>query len=139
MRVLACVGALVIMAGGVGCAVPMTTTSSPPTGTAVVVQNKSVVDVEVFIWDGGNRGTRLGPVAAGDTASFKVPETITSVAGPYYLEARTVQGSGYPAQSESFALRTGYRITWAIPPVDAVGAAPEDPPTDTASKQPGQD
>ena len=123
MRVLGYVGALAFMAGG-GCSYSMTPAELPP--PTVIVHNESDVDVEVFLWDGWNRATRLGTLAASDTTSFLVPDTVTAAPGPYHLEARGLGGVVYPVQSETFELRPGYRITWPLPPTPALGAGMPD-------------
>jgi hypothetical protein len=138
MRVLTYVGALVVATSAAGCSVATTSPPGPPR-TAVIVQNESTFDVEVYLWDGWNRATRLGFVSAGDTADLDVPEAVIAAMGPYSLEARPTVSAEYPTNSERFALRAGYRITWAIPPADALGAAREEIPSDTVSRPPGHD
>jgi hypothetical protein len=106
--------------------------------TIVLVQNQSPFDVDVFVWDGWDRATRLGLVGAGDTLDLDVPETVLAATGPYSLEARPTVGAEYPTSSEQFALRVGYRITWAIPASDALGAAHDESTSDTAAGPPGR-
>jgi hypothetical protein len=136
MQVLTYVGALAVVTGVAGCSAAMPSGAGPAeVRTAIIVQNESHFDVDVYMWDGSDRATRLGLVATGDTADFDVPATVMASAGPYSLEARPTVSGEYPTNSEQFALRPGYRITWAIPPADAVGAADKAPP-DTALSEP---
>lgn len=136
MRVLAYVGALVVVTGVAGCSAAMPAGAGPTeVRTAIIVRNESYFDVDVYMWDGSDRATRLGFVATGNTTDFDVPATVMASAGPYSLEARPTVSGEYPTNSEEFALRPGYRITWAIPPADAVGAADQElsdtaPPND---------
>jgi len=142
MQVLTYVGALVVVTSATGCSMATTTTSAAPPAplrTVVLVQNQSTLDVEVFLWDGWNRATRLGFVGAHDTLDLDVPETVLAAAGPYSLEARPTVGGEYATNSEPFKLREGYRITWAVPPSESVGAAADGAPSDTvAGGPPGQ-
>jgi hypothetical protein len=139
MRMLAYVGALVTVTSVTGCSVATTNAPGPaPLRTAVIVQNRSALDVEVFLWDGWDRATRIGAVRARDTVDLDVPEDVLAAVGPYALEARPTAGGEYATNSERFALRPGYRITWTIPPSEAMGAAPDDAPSDTMAGPPGQ-
>ena len=129
MRVFTYVSALAVAASASGCSYATTNAAPEPVRTVVLVQNQSQFDVDVFVWDGWDRGTRLGLVGAGDTLDLDVPETVHAATGPYSHEARPTVGAEYPTNSERFALRVGYRITWAIPASDALGAAHDDSTT----------
>lgn len=135
MRVLTRVCALALTTGGIGCSYSMATGAPLEKLQAIIiVQNQSALEVEVYVWDGEDRATRLGSMTARDTVKFPVPETVLAAAGPYYLEARSPERSERPIHSDRFALRNNLRITWVIPPLKVVEVAPDDEPAppDTA-------
>lgn len=118
MRVLTRLCALAVTTGGIGCSYSMSSGAPVEKLQAmIIVQNQSALEVEVFVWDGENRATRLGELTARDTVKFPVPETVTEAAGPYFLEARSTERPERPIRSDTFALRSNLRITWVIPPL----------------------
>lgn len=72
------------------------------------------MDIDVRRNDG--RGSRLGFVPGGDTATFALSEAVTAGAAWIRFEASPVRSSGQPFVSEPFQVREGEQITWSVPP-----------------------
>lgn len=117
MRVLTRLCALAVTTGGIGCSYATSTAPMEKLQAMIIVQNQSALEVEVYVWDGENRATRLGEMPARDTVKFPVPEMVTAARGPYFLEARSAERPDRPIRSDTFALRSNLRITWLIPPL----------------------
>jgi hypothetical protein len=72
--------------------------------------------MDVYLIRNDEQRIRLGFVAGGETATFKLPATLTAGAMSIRFEARPVRGSGPRVMSEPFAVSPGEELTWSISP-----------------------
>jgi len=89
---------------------------TPDSSAKVRIENRSSLDMDIYIRPTSARATRLGFVPASDTAEFALARALTAGSAAFHFEARPVRGSGRPVVSEPFAARAGEEIFWSIPP-----------------------
>jgi hypothetical protein len=91
-------------------------TPTPDSSSEVRIENRSSLDMDIYVRLTSGRATRLGFVPASDTAKFAVARALTAGSAAFLLEARPVRATGRPVLSEPFATRAGEEIFWSIPP-----------------------
>jgi hypothetical protein len=96
-------------AGGSGSGGP-----SPDSGAKVRIENRSSLDMDIFIRPPLKPSVRLGFVPASDTAEFTLARVLTAGSASFRLEARPVRAGGMSVVSEPFT--SGEEIFWSIPP-----------------------
>lgn len=91
---------------------------SPEPGeqTRARIENRSSLDVDIFVRRNDGRVSRLGFAPGNETTTFALPTTLTAGAAWVRFEARPVRGSGDPTVSEPFPVKMGDEITWSVPP-----------------------
>jgi hypothetical protein len=89
---------------------------APDSSPKVRIENRSTLDMDIYLRPMSNRPTRLGFVPASDTVEFAVARGLTAGSPAFHLEARPVRGTGRPVLSELFAAGAGEEIFWSIPP-----------------------
>jgi hypothetical protein len=82
----------------------------------VRVENRSSVDMDIYLLRSDGQSIRLGFVGGGETSTFALPATVTAGTTSIRFEARPVRRSGRPVTSEPFGLSKGEEIQWSIPP-----------------------
>ena len=80
------------------------------------IENRASVDMDVYLIRNDGERIRLGYVAAGETATFALPPTLTAGAISIRFEARPVRRSGQTVMSEPFEVSRGEELTWSISP-----------------------
>lgn len=80
------------------------------------IENRSSLDMDIYVVRGDGQGHRLGFVPGGETARFALPPSVTAGAMSITFEARPVRRSGQPVTSEPFGVHSGEEIFWSIPP-----------------------
>jgi hypothetical protein len=90
--------------------------TDPSNQTRARIENRSSLDVDIYVRRNDGRTTRLGFASANETTTFALPPTITAGAAWIRFEARPVRGSGEPVLSEPFQVRIGEEISWSVPP-----------------------
>jgi hypothetical protein len=89
---------------------------SPSNQTRVRIENRSSLDVDIFVRRNDGRDSRLGFASGGETTTFALPPTITAGAAWVRFEARPVRGSGEVVVSEPFPVQMGEEISWSVSP-----------------------
>lgn len=98
------------------CATTTAGSDTDPTGAArLTVENRSSLDMDLYAVQ-DRRETRLGFLAAGETAAFPLPPGLISGGGSLQFEARPARRSGSTVPSELYLVRAGDDIAWSIPP-----------------------
>ena len=90
--------------------------TSPDSGVRVRIENRSSVDMDIYVRPSLNRPVRLGFVPASDTAEFALPRALTAGSAAFHLEARPIRAAGRPVLSDPFPAGSGDEIFWSIPP-----------------------
>jgi hypothetical protein len=88
----------------------------PADQTRARIENQNSVDMDVYVRRTDGRVSRLGFVAANQSATFALPAGLTAGSAGIRFEARPTRGSGEPAVSEQFPVKPGDEITWSVPP-----------------------
>ena len=89
---------------------------APDSSAKVRIENRSRLDMDIYLRPTPHRATRIGFVPAADTAEFALPRALTAGSAAFRIEARPVRGTGRPELSEPFAAGAGEEIYWSIPP-----------------------
>jgi hypothetical protein len=98
-------------AGGSGGADP-----APDSNARVRIENRSTLDMDIYLRPSLNRPVRLGFVPGSDSAEFALARVLIAGSAAFRLEARPVRGAGRPVVSEPFTARAGEEVFWSIPP-----------------------
>jgi hypothetical protein len=88
----------------------------PSDQTRARIENRSSLDVDIYVARNDGRDSRLGFAPGNETTTFALPPTLTAGAAWVRFEARPVRGSGEPVVSEPFPVRMGDEISWSVPP-----------------------
>jgi hypothetical protein len=102
---LACAG------GGSGSEQP-----APSSRGKVKIENRSSLNMDIYVRKTFSSPVRLGYVPASETAEFTLPAALVAGSSSFRLEARPVRGAGSPEVSEPFSARSGEEVFWSIPP-----------------------
>ena len=90
--------------------------AEPSSQTRARIENRSSLDVDIYVRRNDGRDTRLGFAPSSETTTFALPPTITAGAAWVRFEARPVRGSGEAVASEPFPVEIGSEISWSVPP-----------------------
>jgi hypothetical protein len=90
--------------------------ADPSNQTRARIENRSSLDVDIYVRRNDGRDTRLGFVPGGETTTFALPPAITAGAAWVRFDARPVRASGEPVLSEPFPVQMGEEISWSVPP-----------------------
>jgi hypothetical protein len=90
--------------------------AEPVEQTSARIENRSSLDMDIYVRRNDGRMNRLGFVSAGETTIFALPPALTAGAAWVRFEARPVRQSGAAVVSETFPVRMGDQITWSVPP-----------------------
>lgn len=82
----------------------------------VEVENRSSVDMDIYVRPLRGGANRLGFAPAGETTSFSLSRAMLTGAGPIRLEARPTGDRGSPVLSDTFYPSSDDVIEWSIPP-----------------------
>lgn len=82
----------------------------------VRVENRSSIDMDIYLVRTDGQSIRLGFVGGGETSTFALPATVTAGTTSITFQARPVRRSGRAVNSEPFGLSRGEEIQWSIPP-----------------------
>lgn len=82
----------------------------------VEVENRSSVDMDIYLRPLRGGSVRLGFAAAGETTSFSLSRAMLTGTGPVRLEARPTGDRGSPVLSDTFYPSSEGSIEWSIPP-----------------------
>lgn len=88
----------------------------PTDQTRARIENRSSLDMDIYVRRNDGRVSRLGLAPGGETTSFALPPTLTAGAAWVRFEARPVRESGEPVVSEPFPVTMGDEISWSVPP-----------------------
>lgn len=88
----------------------------PAEQTRARIENRSSLDMDIFVRRNDGRAARLGFVPGDETSTFALPPALTTGASWIRFEANPVRGTGKPVVSEPFQVRMGDEITWSVPP-----------------------
>lgn len=88
----------------------------PAAQARVSVENRSSIDMDVYVRRQDDQTSRLGFVPANQTTLFPLPPGLIAGAGIVRFEARPVRGSGQPVFSDQFNIGPGAELSWSIPP-----------------------
>jgi hypothetical protein len=108
--------ALLLLLSILACGGRNTGSPEPSNQTRAKIENRSSLDVDIFVRRNDGRVSRLGLAPGGETTSFALPPTLTAGAAWVRFEARPVRQSGEPAVSEPFPVKMGDEISWSVPP-----------------------
>ena len=108
--------ALLLLMYLVACGTGNPGSPEPSNQTRARIENRSSLDVDIYVRRNDGRGTRLGFAPGGETTTFALPPTITAGAAWVRFEARPVRDSGEPVVSEPFPVQIGDEISWSVPP-----------------------
>lgn len=91
---------------------------SPEPGeqTRARIENRSSLDMDIYVRRNDGRVSQLGFAPAGETTRFALPATLTAGAAWIRFEARPVRGSGHTVISEPFPIEIGEEVSWSVPP-----------------------
>jgi hypothetical protein len=110
----------VLLFMAVACSANTSSNTSPDPDASdqarVRVENRSSVDMDIYLLRSDGQSIRLGFVGGGETSTFALPATVTAGTTSIRFEARPVRRSGRPETSEPFGLSKGEEIQWSIPP-----------------------
>ena len=84
--------------------------------TRARIENRSSLDMDIYVRRNDGRSNRLGFAAGGEITYFALPATLTAGATWVRFEGRPVRDSGQPVVSEIFPVKMGDEISWSIPP-----------------------
>jgi hypothetical protein len=87
----------------------------PRAKTTVKVQNQNFLDMDVFVWDGGQR-IRLGMVAGLSTQVFTLPDYVLRGSQQLQFELHPIGGRANP-RSETISVRPGDEVELIVPPL----------------------
>lgn len=90
--------------------------TDPSSQTRARIENRSSLDMDIYVRRNDGRDTRLGLAPGNETTTFALPPTITAGAAWVRFEAKPVRGSGEAVASEPFPVQMGAEITWSVPP-----------------------
>jgi hypothetical protein len=117
MRLLLHASAICLLLATAGCAGGSGGGDPAPDSSAKVrIENRSTLDMDIYLRPSLNRPVRLGFVPASDTAKFALARALTAGSAAFRLEARPVRAAGRPVLSEPFTARPGEEVFWSIPP-----------------------
>jgi hypothetical protein len=88
----------------------------PSEQTRASIDNRSSLDMDIYVRRNDGRVSRLGFAPGGETTDFPLPPSVTAGAAWVRFEARPVRASGEPVVSEPFPLQIGEEISWSVPP-----------------------
>ncbi|HUF35519.1 MAG TPA: hypothetical protein VMN37_06190 [Gemmatimonadales bacterium] len=106
----------VALLGSVACAASRTDESDAAPPTRLEVENRSSLDMDIYVR--GERGgtMRIGLAPGGEITSFALTPALLAGAGVVRLEGRPVRGQGQSILSEPYRVQRGSVITWSVPP-----------------------
>jgi hypothetical protein len=87
----------------------------PSEQTRARIQNGSSLDMDISVIRNDGRSSPLGFVPGNETTTFSLPTSLTAGAAWIRFEAKPVRESGQTIVSETFPVRLGDEITWAVP------------------------
>jgi hypothetical protein len=90
--------------------------AEPAEQTRARIENRSSLDMDIFMRRNDGRAARLGFAPGDQTTTFALPPAFTTGASWIRFEARPVRGTGNPVVSEPFNVKMGDEITWSVPP-----------------------
>lgn len=107
--------AVALFGSAAACAANRTESEATLT-TRLEVENRSSLDMDIYVR--GERGgpIRIGMAPGGDVTSFALTPALLAGAGVVRFEARPVRGQGQSVQSEPYRVQRGSVITWSVPP-----------------------
>lgn len=88
----------------------------PGEQTRVRIENRSSLNMDIYVRRNDGRVTRLGFAPGGETTTFPLPASMTAGAAWVRFEARPVRASGEPVVSEPFPVSMGDELEWSVPP-----------------------
>jgi hypothetical protein len=89
---------------------------APAAQARVSIDNRSSLDVDIFVHQQRGITARLGFAPANEVTTFALAPGLIAGAGTIVFEARPVRGGGEPVTSDPFDVRSGEEISWSIPP-----------------------
>lgn len=98
-----------------GCAANQPASSEGGRGR-IEVENRSSVDMDVYLRPIRGGSIRLGFAPAGETTSFSLSDAMLTGAGPVRFEARPTGQRGSPVLSDTFYVPSNEVVEWSIPP-----------------------
>jgi len=111
MRIARLAPLLLVLGALVACASPPS--PDPSSGAAVTVDNRSSLDVDIYLHTGG-QATRLGFAPANERTRFNLAGALLAGAGLIRLEARPTR-AGQPTFSDLLSIKPGDELTWVVP------------------------
>ncbi|HEX2249310.1 MAG TPA: hypothetical protein VHH32_03130 [Gemmatimonadales bacterium] len=88
----------------------------PNEQTRARIENRSSLDMDMFVRRNDGRISPLGLAPAGETTTFALSPSVTAGAAWVRFEARPVRGSGKVVVSEPFPIQMGDEVSWSVPP-----------------------
>lgn len=88
----------------------------PNEQTRARIENRSSLDMDIYVRRNDGRISPLGLAPAGETTTFALSPSITAGAAWVRFEARPVRGSGKTVISEPFPIQMGEEVSWSVPP-----------------------
>lgn len=105
--------ALLLLSLGTLAACASNPSPGPSSGAVVIVDNRSSLDMDVFL-HAGSQATRLGFAPANEPTRFHLTTSLLAGAGLVRLEARPTQ-AGRPTFSDLLSIKPGDELTWVVP------------------------
>jgi hypothetical protein len=90
--------------------------SAPASPARVQIENRSSLDMDLYVRTGPQRPIRLGLAPASERTTFALAPGLLAGSGLVRFEARPVRGQGQPVLSEPFSVAPGEDLQWSIPP-----------------------
>ncbi|HEY7482285.1 MAG TPA: hypothetical protein VH680_17355 [Gemmatimonadales bacterium] len=89
---------------------------TPESGGKVRIENRSSLNMDIYVRKAFSSPIRIGYVPASETADIPLPRAIVAGSSSFRLEARPARGAGSREVSEPFSAGTGQQVFWSIPP-----------------------
>jgi hypothetical protein len=90
--------------------------STPESSPKVRIENRSSLNMDIYVRKAFSSPIRLGYVPASETVELALPRAMVAGSSSFRLEARPVRGAGQREVSEPFSVRKGEEVFWSIPP-----------------------
>lgn len=98
------------------CAASRTNDSEAAVPTRLEVDNRSSLDMDIYLRGERGGAARIGLAPGGEITSFALTRSLLAGAGVVRFEGRPVRGQGQSVVSEPFRVQVGSVITWSVPP-----------------------
>jgi hypothetical protein len=117
MRLMLRTPALCLLLASAACAGGSSSGEPAPDSRGKVrIENRSSLNMDIYIRKTFASPVRLGYVPASETVEFTLAPALIAGSASFRLEGRPVRAGGDNVLSEPFTAGTGEEIFWSIPP-----------------------